>query len=356
MEHSESLDYLRAERFMADATKGRALASAFELGVIDFLAKGGPVTVSALRAKLGCDEKGLRMLLRLLQSNQAIEQQEDLVRLTPLFLAALRYRDYLEMKLSLSSLILHDLGDHFTALISTPASLQQRVRLFNLFSYEGCLRDSAGNRAAARRWMRITTCLTRYEAPVCLDHYDFSTHRRMLDIGGNSGEFSRRVCARHPQISALVMDLPVVCRVGVEHLKETPEAGRVRFLEGNALVDPIPQGYDLISFKSMLHDWPERETMGFLSRAVEALEPGGSVLIFERSALELDEADIPFSTLPFLLFFRSFRVSAWYESRLKALGLTDVATTTLRLDTPFHIITGRAPASTCGGADGACAP
>lgn len=330
---------------MADAVKGRALASAFELGLVDNLAAGGPGSVSALRTRLKCDEKGLRMLLHLLEANEVIVQQDDLVRLTPAFLAALRYRDYLEMKLSLSSLVLHDLGDHLTALLSGQAALQSRVRLFNLFSYETCLRDSAESRAAARRWMRITTGLTRYEAPAGIDHYDFSAHRRMLDIGGNSGEFARRVCMRHAEISATVMDLPVVCRVGAEHLKETPEAGRVRFLEGNALVDPIPPGFDLISFKSMLHDWPERETMQFLSRAVEALEPGGTLLIFERSPLEVDEAEITFSTLSFLLFFRSFRDASWYESRFKALGLTGVATTTLRLDTPFHIITGlKAPA------------
>ena len=326
---------------MADAAKGRALASAFELGLIDCLAAGGPVLFSALRAKLGCDEKGLRMLLRLLRANEAIDQQDDFIRLTPLFQAALRYRDYIEMKLSFADFALHDLGDHFTTLVSDPAAFHRRARLLKLFSYDTCLRDSAENRAAARQWMRITTCLTRYEAPACLDYYDFSNRRRMLDIGGNSGEFALRACMRHPEISALVMDLPVVCRVGAEHLKEKPEAGRVRFLEGNALVDPIPRGFDLICFKSMLHDWPERETTRFLSKAVEALEPGGVLLIFERSPLEADECDVSFSALPFLLFFRSFRDSSWYESRMKGFGLADVATTALRLDTPFHIITGR---------------
>jgi hypothetical protein len=95
---------------MADAAKGRALASAFELGLIDCLAAGGPVTFSALRAKLGCDEKGLRMLLRLLRANEAIEQRDDLIRLTSLFHAALHYRDYIEMKLSFTDFVLHDLG------------------------------------------------------------------------------------------------------------------------------------------------------------------------------------------------------------------------------------------------------
>ena len=331
---------------MADAVKGRALASAFELGLIDCLAAAGPMRFFALRAKLKRDEKGLRMLLRLLRSNEVIEQQEDLIRLTPLFHAALRYRDYIEMKLTFSTLVLHDLADFFTALLSDPAAFQNRARLFRLFSYDGSLADSAEVREAARRWMRITTLLTRYEAPACLEHYDFSRYHRMLDIGGNSGEFARQACMRHPELSALVMDLPVVCRVGGEHMEGKQEADRVGFLEGNALVDPIPQGFDLITFKSMLHDWPEQETMRFLSRAVEALAPGGTLLVFERSPLESDECDLPFSVIPFLLFFRSFRDSSWYESRLKALGLTDVTTTTLRLDTPFHIITGRKQCST----------
>lgn len=341
MAFSEALDYLRAEEFMADAAKGRALSSAFELGLIDCLAAAGAAPISTLRAKLGGDEKGLRMLLRLLRANKVIEQENDLVRLTSPFCAALPYRDYIEMKLAFTDLVLHDFGDSFTLLVSAPAAFQSRARLFHLFSYEGCFRDSAESREAARRWMRITTCLTRYEAPACLDRQDFSVHRRMLDIGGNSGEFARQVCMRHPQISTVVMDLPVVCRVGAEHMEGKPEASRVRFLEGNALVDPIPRGFDLITFKSMLHDWPEQETMRFLSRAVEALEPGGVVLIFERSPLEDDERDLSFSALPFLLFFRSFRNSSWYESQLKALGLADVATTTLRLDTTFHIVTGR---------------
>jgi hypothetical protein len=341
MASSEALDHLRAEQFMADAVKGRALASAFELGLIDCLAATGPVRFFALREKLKCDEKGLRMLLRLLQSNDVIEQQEDLIRLTSLFQAALRYRDYIEMKLAFSDLVLHDLGDSFTLLVSDPAAFQNRARLFHLFSYDGCLADSAEAREAARRWMRITTLLTRYEAPACLERYDFSRHRRMLDIGGNSGEFARQACMRHSELSAVVMDLPVVCRVGTEHMEGKPEADRVQFLEGNALADPIPQGFDLITFKSMLHDWPERETMRFLSRAVEALAPGGSVLIFERSPLESDECDLPFSAIPFLLFFRSYRDSSWYESRLKALRLTEVTTTTLRLGMQFHIVTGR---------------
>jgi hypothetical protein len=52
---------------------------------------------------------------------------------------------------------------------------------------------------------------------------------------------------------------------------------------------------------------------------LDGLSVQGSVLIFERSPLESDKCDLPFSAIPVLLFFRSFRDSSWYKSPLKAL-------------------------------------
>ena len=80
--------------------------------------------------------------------------------------------------------------------------------------------------------MRITTLLTRYEAAVCMDHHDFSQYRRMLDVGGNSGEFVLRICRRYPDISAAVFDLPLVCELGQEHVRGTAEADRISFVKG----------------------------------------------------------------------------------------------------------------------------
>lgn len=56
--------------------------------------------------------------------------------------------------------------------------------------------------------MTITTRLTRHEALVCMKYHDFGQYRRMLDVGGNSGEFALQVCRRHPDLRATVLDLP----------------------------------------------------------------------------------------------------------------------------------------------------
>ncbi|MFY9855030.1 MAG: hypothetical protein WAK26_14240 [Terracidiphilus sp.] len=53
--------------------------------------------------------------------------------------------------------------------------------------------------------------------------------------------------------------------------------------------------------------------------SLQGAKPEGSVLTFERSPLESDECDLPFSATPFLLFVRACRDSSRYENLFEAL-------------------------------------
>jgi hypothetical protein len=93
----------------------------------------------------------------------------------------------------------------------------------------------------------------------------------------------------------------------------------------------------------MLHDWPDAEATLFLSRARAALRPGGTLLIFERQRLPLADGPLPYSSIPMLLFARTFRDAGWYEARLAELGFTGVRVERLTLDTTFMIVVASAP-------------
>ena len=97
-------------------------------------------------------------------------------------------------------------------------------------------------------------------------------------------------------------------------------------------------GYDLITFKSMLHDWPWADASRFIAKAAEALEPGGTLLIFERAPLRVRDASPPFSILPTMLFFRSYRPAEEYVAQLQTLGLQEVNASEIELDTPFFVV------------------
>ncbi|MCU0597419.1 MAG: methyltransferase, partial [Desulfobacterota bacterium] len=212
-----------------------------------------------------------------------------------------------------------------------------------LFDYGRCFEPSKDNYERTKQWMRITSTLTKFEAQGCLAHHDFGCYGRMLDIGGNSGEFVLRICRKHPAIQATVFDLPLVCDIGMEHVRSESEANRIAFVKGNALSDELPTGFDLVTFKSMLHDWPEKEAREFIAKASQALKPGGTLLIFERGPIEVDEGALPYSAIPMLLFFRSFRGPSLYREQLGALGFQNITVQRIDLEMPFYLVTGVKP-------------
>lgn len=334
-------EFLVVDEFIATMVGARALKSAFELGLVDRLLESRSGSVEALGRALGVDAPGLRLLLDLLGASGVVEERGGDVRLGKRFLDALRYRDLLETKLDFAGFSINDFADLFTALVKEPRGFTARARMFQLFDYRRCLEPSRENYAQVRAWIRVTSTLTRYEASACLELYDFGGHRRALDVGGNSGEFLLQLCRRHPRLAGTVFDLPLVCDIGMEHLLAEPEASRVGFIKGDLRSDPLPTGYDLVSFKSMLHDWPPEDAERFLAQAVQALPPGGTLLIFERSPLQLREAAVPFSLIPTLLFFRSYRPPAQYAAWLEALGMRELVLREVQLDTAFFVLSAK---------------
>ena len=335
------LDYLCVDSFMKTVVDARALATAFEMRLIDYLSENQASTPDDLKKGFAGDDRGLQFILNLLKANRVIEENKGKISLSTEFQQALQYRDLLEAKLEFAHFVLPDFSDLFTTLIMSADQFGPNSRTFELFCYQKCFEYSPENYELTKRWMRITTALTTYEAQACMKYHDFSQYRRILDIGGNSGEFVLRICRNYPSIHATVLDLPLVCEVGLEHLRSEPEAERISFIKGNALADELPKGFDLISFKSMLHDWPEIEAKQFITRAGQFLQPGGTLLIFERGPIEVSETTLPYSMIPFLLFFRSFRSPKVYREQLETLGFQDIEIQRIDLEMPFYLVTAR---------------
>jgi SAM-dependent methyltransferase len=337
-----ALAYLEIDRFLETLAGAQALATAFELGLIDMLA-AGPAPAADLARRLEVEDSGLDLLLGLLAGSGVVVVTGGSARLSERFAASLVYRELFDAKLELLRLAVPDILLGLTDLVREERRFMAHSRMFQLFDYARASTPDADNVEWTRRWVRLTTALTTHEAQVCLDRHDFSKYRHLLDVGGNSGEFAARICARHPQLRATVLDLPAVCHIGEAHLRGRAEAARVRFVAGDARTDPWPDALDIVTFKSVLHDWPDGETVTLLTRARAALRPGGTLLIFERTRMAPADGPVPYSAIPMLLFARSFRNEAWYRTRLEALGFTAVRAQQFTLDTPFMIVEASAP-------------
>ncbi|MCA9687698.1 MAG: class I SAM-dependent methyltransferase, partial [Myxococcales bacterium] len=186
---------------------------------------------------------------------------------------------------------------------------------------------------------------SRYEAPVVCSKYDFSAHRRMLDIGGNTGQFACTVCEHAPDLHAAVFDLPGVVAIGRRTLAGRPGFDRVEYVGGDAFADELPRGCDLVTFKSTLHDWPDDKAAELLEAAWSALEPGGTLLVFERSRVDLkDYQPVPFSLLTLLGWAWTLRGPERYEAVLRRLGAEDLQLEEFHLDLPWMVLTATKPA------------
>jgi SAM-dependent methyltransferase len=337
-------DFLCVDDFLATELDARAIKSAFELGIVDSLISQAAITPAALAAKSRMDPVGFRLLLALLEANSVICRKGESLALTDEFRHALTFRDLLETRIDFADLVWNDIHNLFTPLLADLPQFMARSEVFELFRYDRCIDVTAENLEATQSWLKLTTCLTKYEALAVLDAVDLTAHRNLVDFGGNSGEFARRICRRCPSITATVVDLPVVCALGQRHIAAaaTPEeATRIRFHAADFRSDPLPEPADLVSFKSVLHDWGDADVEHILERAQTVVAPGGRMLIFERGPIDASGRKLPYAMAPNLVFLKFLRPPDLYLRKLAQLGFTVIEHRRLMLEMEFNLIVAR---------------
>jgi SAM-dependent methyltransferase len=319
--------------YLGDFLAARMLATALEMGVIDAL----PATRESLAWRFTLAPRGLDLMLALLGRSGVLAERDGAVALTDAFRAALAWRDLIELRLAFAGLVLPDVAALLRPFIQDSGEFLARSAVFDLFRYDRAGTLSPQDIEATRRWVRLTTGLTRYESAGLLALHRFAPGAHVLDIGGNSGEMARALCAAHPSVRATVFDLPAVCELGRAHLKDTPQAARIRFAAGDMRRDALPGGMDTAILKSVLHDWPDEDACRLLDTAAAALKPGGQIVIFERLPFDLSQP-LGYADIAILMFLHHLRGPALYRAHLEKRGLAITAQTQITLDMPFFLL------------------
>ena len=328
-------DYLIVDRFLKTELDAQALNFALRSGLIDLLKAEG-----CSRAQIPVrNPAGRRMILDLLTANGIVHTAGEHITLTQSFRTALNFLDLIEAKIAFATAVARDLSLHFASLIDNLPHFMENSATFGLFRYDRCFEATPENLDLARRWMRYTTALTRYEGRVLADLLDLSWARRALDIGGNSGELALQLCRVFPDLSVTVFDLPVVCQIGREHVARAGcGVDRIAFQPGDMRRDALYYGADVVFLKSVLHDWPDEDAAALLSKAADALRPGGLLVIFERAPLRMRQSLI-FADLTNFVFAPFFRHAGLYLSNLSSLGFVETLHRDMRFEMDFHLIT-----------------
>jgi 2,7-dihydroxy-5-methyl-1-naphthoate 7-O-methyltransferase len=112
------------------------------------------------------------------------------------------------------------------------------------------------------------------------DDYDWTTVRRVADVGGGTGSLIAEVLRRHPRLRGMLVDLPETAVRAQEYLAGLGLADRCEIV-GQSFFDPLPSGADVYMLNRVIHDWDDESARAILRRCAEAAGSTGRVLVIE---------------------------------------------------------------------------
>lgn len=139
----------------------------------------------------------------------------------------------------------------------------------------------------------------------------------MLDIGGGHGQLSVAFCRRHPDLKAVVLDLPDACRQAAPLLAEEGLGDRVVHRPGDALADDLGESrWDIVTAMNVLHTLSPEQCRHVTRQVARALKPGGvfAVIDFQRPTRPRGVGQTP--ALMNLFFGLVNRSGAWTSDEL----------------------------------------
>ncbi len=252
---------------------------AAKLSIADHLAKG-PKTVEELAAATKSHAPTLLRLLRMLAGAGTFRERDDgRFENTPLS-ETLRsdapgsMRGFAVMMVDGYNL---QAWAELLECVKTGNSAFERV--FGVRAFEWF----AKNPVQAKEFGESMTSLSALEAPAIAAAYDFSSTKKLVDVGGGHGGLISAILAKTAGLRGIVYDRPEV----VENARKDSGARasgigeRLEFVAGS-FFDSVPSGADAYIMKYILHDWEDELCVKILSNCRRAMGASGKVLVVDN--------------------------------------------------------------------------
>jgi len=249
-----------ASGFMA----AKHLFVANEIGLVDKLASG-PATLDQLAERTGIARPRVRILADALVALGLIERQGNQYQNGPVAAAFLSG--------------------------AGPADLRPVLRFWNHLSYpmwiklEEAIRTGQGQGTMElsgeqqRIFSEGVEALQAVPARALPTAYDFSRHRRVLDLGGGTGSWLIALLRHYPGLEATLFDLPNAAAVARQRLASDPGAPRAQVVAGDFFKDPIPSGHDAVLMANVIHLFSAAHNLELLRRTRAHVPDGGRLLL-----------------------------------------------------------------------------
>jgi len=129
----------------------------------------------------------------------------------------------------------------------------------------------------ARRYHEATASVGFGSGRRFVKQVDLSNRRKIMDLGGGSGAYSIVAVQAHPQLSAVVFDLPPVVEVTRDFIANNNVGDQVTTQGGDFTRDKFPEGCDVAIMASNLPQYSRDIINQVIQKAFDALLPGGEM-------------------------------------------------------------------------------
>ena len=236
-----------------------------------------PRTTESLAAQYNFETDRMLVLLKASESLDILERTKNGAWTLGVHGAALAGNPWIMRFISHHSLLYRDAED--------PVSLLRHQRnetaLKKFWTYakrDGAPESQPQDVAA---YTELMAASQKAVAREILAHYDFSSHRHVMDVGGSNGTFLSELAASDRSLSLTLFDLPPVTALASTRIVQLGLENRIAIRSGSFLHGALPQGADLITLIRILHDHDDDSVLTLLERIRHALPSDGVLLIAE---------------------------------------------------------------------------
>jgi demethylspheroidene O-methyltransferase len=273
----------REAREMFDVVAGfvysQVLLACIRAGLLERL-REGPLPVARLVAGLGLEPPAADTLLRAAEALELLESRAPGTWALGSRGAALLGNPGVLAMIEHHAVLYADLADPLAMLRAPRGS----TALSRYWPYAASGEPGAVDPAATREYTQLMSASQGLVAGEILDAYPVHRHQRVLDVGGGDGTFLRAVAGRAPHLELMLADLPGVAAQAQEAFAAAGLAARASVHAVDFTRDPLPRGADLLTLVRVLHDHDDELVRELLRKALDALAPGGTLLVAEPLA------------------------------------------------------------------------
>ena len=225
------------------------------------------LTAEEVSAKIGGSTRGLAMLLNALTAMGLLVHGDSRYENTPFSRAYLvkgepGYIGYIIM--------------HHFHLVDAWAKLDEAVVLGRPVE-----KRSHGEEVERESFQMGMFNLAMAIAPKIAAAVSLEGRRRLLDLGGGPGTHAIHFCLANPELRATIYDRKTTEPFAQKTTATFGVADRIDFVAGNFNADPIEGPYDVAWLSQILHSNSLEECRVLIKKTVQALEPGGLILIHD---------------------------------------------------------------------------